>query len=475
MILSPAGLEYLPFQHTGIEWLIDHERGLLADQMGTGKTIQLCGLINAVDPETVLVICPASAKDHWKRELEKWVLLCPHVGVIYGAERPKAKYVVVNYDVLHLHTRALRSRYWDLVIVDEGHYVKDITSRRTKQVVGSRTIPPVNGKRVVVLTGTPIINRPVELYPVLRYLDGPSWPSYHDYGEQYCGGRGGVIIHHFGTPALWDQWRRWCWEHSLPDSVVVQDGNQWDRFAVNHNTNEVKLTRLDDYQGATNLEELRERLKPIMLRRTKREVFPDLPPKQRRVFSINPHTGAWYPASERNGNFNAALLQLERGGFSDGELATVRREVAEQNLATKIRYLEVAIAQDDKVVVFVHHKESVTALRQHFSGKCCVVCGATPNKKRQGIVDRFQTDPDMQLFVGTKAAAEIYTLAAARRVVIAEPFWVPGIVEQMEDRLHRYPQTKEVLVDHLAEEETLDVAMAHAMVHKQNTIDRVFN
>jgi len=475
MIYAPAGLEYMDFQKAGILWLVNHERGILADQMGTGKTIQAAGLINAVDPETVLVICPASAKDHWKRELEKWVLLCPSIGVIYGAERPKGKYIIVNYDVLHLHTRALRSRFWDLVIIDEGHYIKDITSRRTKQVVGSRTLPPVRGKRVIVLTGTPVVNRPIELYPVLRYLDGPSWPSYDEYGDRYCGGRGGVIVHHFGTATLYEQWRRWCWNKSLPDSNVVQDGKQWDAFAREYSTDGVSLDRLDDYQGASNLSELRERLTSIMLRRTKREVFPNLPAKQRRVFSVNPRAGTWARCSWDR-SFQAALLMLERGSaFAEGELATVRREVAEQNLPTKIRYLEMCIEAEGKVVVFVHHKESVAELQRHFGRRACTVCGSTPNQKRQGIVDRFQQDERKQLFIGTKAAAEIYTLTAARRVVIAEPFWVPGIVEQMEDRLHRYPQTKEVLVDHLAEEGTLDVAMAHAVVHKQNTIDQLLN
>lgn len=474
MIIAPDGLEYMPFQEAGIEWLIEHPRALLADQMGTGKTIQLCGVANALDPETVLVICPASAKDHWKRELEKWLLLCPSLGVIYGAERPKAKIIIINYDILHLHARALRSRYWDMIIIDEGHYVKDITSRRTKQVFGSRTLPPLRGKHITVLGGTPIVNRPIEMYPVLRYLDGPNWPSYDDYGEQFCGGRGGVVIHHFGSTELWTEWRKYCWNNEIPDSPVVQDGNNWGFFAKMHDTTKVKLTRLADYQGATNLGDLRERLLSIMLRRTKREVFPDLPDKVRRVISVDSYYGNW-KEEQTDDSFESQLLELERGQLSEDQLATMRRETAERNLPVKIHYLDEAIEQDGKVVVFVHHKESVSTLRAHFKGRCCVVCGATPNKQRQGIVDRFQEDPKMKLFIGTKAAAEIYTLAAARRVVIAEPFWVPGLVEQMEDRLHRYPQTREVLVDHLAEEGTLDVPMAHAMVHKQNVIDRILN
>lgn len=475
MILAPAGLEYLPFQQEGVDWLISHPRALLADEMGTGKTIQVCGLINATDPETVLVVCPASAKDHWKRELEKWVLLCPRIGVLYGHKLTKGKFIIVNYDILHLHQKALRSRHWDLVVIDEGHYVKDITSRRTKQTLGSSTLAPIRSNRAVVLTGTPIVNRPIEIYPVLRYLDGPNWSDYHAFGNQYCGGPGGVIIHHFGSVELYDAWKRWCWAKGLPDSNVVQDARQWREFKRSHYTRDVRLTLLDDYQGATNLPELRERLKSIMLRRTKAEVFPDLPPKQRRVICMDSRLRRWQE-QPLNMEFASALLSLERGTiYEEEELATLRRETAERNLPVKLDYLESVLREEDKVVIFVHHKESVKMLERRFGGMSCTVCGSTPQRQRQQIVDDFQSDPSIRLFIGTKAAAEIYTLAAARRVLIAEPFWVPGTVRQMEDRLHRYPQREEVLVDYLAEEGTLDVVMAHAIVAKQNVIDRLLN
>lgn len=474
MIIAPGDLRYMPFQEEGIEWLIDHPRALLADQMGTGKTIQVAGLINAVDPATVLVICPASAKDHWKRELEKWLLLCPSLGIIYGGDRPKAKIIIVNYDLLHRHTKALRSRYWDLIVIDEGHYVKEIKSRRTKQVVGSRTTPPLRGRRVVVLTGTPVINRPIELYPILRYLDGPAWPSYDEYGERYCGGRGGVIISHFGSTRLWQKWNTWCDYHGLKRGPVIDDGSDWDRFSEHYNTSKVKLTRLGDYVGASNLPELRDRLTSIMLRRTKQEVFPDLAPKVRRVWEVDPDTGRWHLSPHEG--FRTNMLQLERAEYLDGdELSTMRRETAERNLGVKHKFMLDALKESGKIVVFVHHKESVATLRQLFGSMAVTICGATPNKQRQKIVDQFQSDPSKRVFIGTKAAAEIYTLTAASRVIIAEPFWVPGVVEQMEDRLHRYSQTKEVIVDHLAQANSLDVVMAHTIVAKQQIIDQLMN
>lgn len=471
MYFAPDGLNYMPFQETGIEWLLEHERALLADEMGTGKTIQCCGLINETDPKTVLVVCPASAKDHWKRELEKWVMLCPSVGVLYGKYRTKGRFIIVNYDILKFHNKALRSRYWDLVIIDEGHYLKDIGSARTRQVYGSSQMLPIRGKRVVVLTGTPVINRPIELYATLRYLDGKSWPSYDEFGERYCGGRGGVIIHDFGSTEMWERWNVYADHMGLRRGPVIEDGRDWDRFSQKYNTRAVKLTRVADYQGHCNLGELSDRLKSIMLRRTKREVFPDLPPKRRRVQVLRGKT--WNEATEES--FAGQVYGLERGEMSDEHVSIVRRENAEEQIARKIQFLENAIDLDDKVVCFVHHKESVKALQHHFGNRQVTVCGSTPNKQRQWLVDRFNQVAHKNLFIGTKAAAEIYTLTAARRVVIGELFWTPGVVTQMEDRVHRYPQTEEVLVDHLAEDGTLDVAMACTCVNKQYVVDELFN
>jgi SWI/SNF-related matrix-associated actin-dependent regulator 1 of chromatin subfamily A len=212
----------LPYQETGVAFLESHPATLLADEMGLGKTLQTIGLINALPSiRSVLIICPASVKAVWKTELGRWLKRELSVCTIDSTGWTSADITVINYDRLHQHETALVRCAWDLIVADECHYLKSAHTRRT--TIATRLKAP----RRLALSGTPLLNRPRELLPVLTWLDPVIWPrrKWHDFGLRYCG-------------ALWN-------------------GFGW------------------EYSGATNCSELATTLRrTVMLRRTKAEVLP---------------------------------------------------------------------------------------------------------------------------------------------------------------------------------------------------------
>lgn len=474
-IPAPAGREYLPFQRAGIALAAGRPATLLADEMGLGKTIQALGVIN-LDPDCrrVLVVCPATLKLNWAREAARW-LVRRHRVLVAGAQDwppvtaawpPEDTVVIVNYDVLHRHATALRAIPWDCLIVDEAHFVKNPEARRSEQLYGTsdrkrkrltregrpgNVVAPIPARRRLYLTGTPIVNRPIELWPLLHSLDPTTWRSFWSYAKRYAGAYQGA----FG----------------------------W------------------DFRGADHLDELQERLRrTLMVRRLKVDVLRELPPKRRQVIEVAPNgTAGRVVAAEQAASARiearleglraqaeiakadddpgayeravAALREGERVAFV--ELSRLRHETARAKVPFVIEHLEAALGEGEhKVVCFAHHHDVVAAFAEAFGTRAVVLTGETPQAARQGAVDRFQTDPACVLFVGSLTAAGVgLTLTAASHVVFAELDWVPGNLTQAEDRCHRIGQAESVLVQHLVLDGSLDARMAQVLVDKQRVLE----
>jgi len=486
MIPVPAGLKYRSFQEDGVRFLIDHPRAWLGDDMGLGKTIQICGMINAVPQiNRTLVVCPSSVKLNWKKELEKWVSFCPQVGVAYGNHFPDTNIVIVNYDIMSRHYEATRRFTWDLMVADEAHYCKNIGAKRTQMVVGSNEFVPIPAHRAVAMTGTPIVNRPIELYPMLRYLAPHQFPDYHAFGNYFCGGLGEIIFQNFGSTANYQAFRIFCYKKGIKAKPRIS-AQHWDELrAFLPNPNVLQYRILDEYTGASNLDHLNALLKStVMLRRLKRDVLKELPPKQRQIIEIKPDASVMRLIEMENKivaergmdeAFARSVYQdINEGNFAPefGELSTVRRTLAEYKVKYLIQHLR---SLPDKVVCFVHHKGTVDAIRAEFGDSCVVVDGRTTSNKKEEAKEAFQTDEDIRLFVGTTAAAEGITLTASSHVVMGEPQWVPGIVSQMEDRCHRIGQEGSVLVQHVVLSGSLDVRMLRTVIQKQEVIEQAVN
>jgi SWI/SNF-related matrix-associated actin-dependent regulator 1 of chromatin subfamily A len=466
---KPDGLDYLPFQKAGIMFALDHPNVLIADDMGLGKTVQAIGIYNA-DPSirNVLIACPASLTLNWKREFEKWGLRKPVVRIANSSDFPRsANIIVFNYDIAHKVRPKIDEWEWDLFIADECHMLKNGKALRTLSVLGGRKVETIKdpltqqekkvtlftsirAKRRAFLTGTPILNRPVELWTLIHTLDpqglGKNWVSFV---ERYCDGH--------KTKYGWDG------------------------------------------SGASHLEELQERLRSsFMVRRLKEDVLTELPGKRRVVLEIPAYGNVARIVEEEKRRANSLNDKIEQitaqaimadaeknevafrhavrllrsaEALAFDEMSRVRHDTAIAKIPHMIEHLDDSLETSPKIIVFAHHLDVIEALADHYGDQCVTLTGQHSPAQRQAAVDRFQQDPNCRVFIGNIIAAGVgWTLTASSHVVFCELDWRPGIVSQAEDRANRIGQKNMVLVQHLVFEGSIDAAMATKIISKQEII-----
>lgn len=458
-IPAPEGLAYLPYQKAGIAYMAGRTDSLLGDDMGLGKTVQILGLVNA-DPSIrkVLIVCPAYLKLNWQREAERWLVRPMTIGIATTAKGvPDTDVVICNYDILSkpVIAQALRTVTWDVIGYDEAQYLKSEKAARTKWALGYKDkktkeeIAAVPARRRVFASGTPLLNRPVELWPILRVTGLAT--SYYQFTQRYCDGH--------------------------------NDGFGW-------------ITT-----GASNLGELQELLRSrLMIRRLKADVLAELPPKRRQVVELEPETpeqravvreetkafaalGEGIKELERR----AAIARRKKDKDPDGYKAAVRAlaagrmaaftEISELRHRTALAKVPTVVAHVQEVmeggapavIVFAHHRDVADAIAAAFPGSVKVYGGMT-DRERQDSVDAFQRGT-AKVFVGTiKGAGTGLTLTAAPHVVFAEQDWTPGAMSQAEDRAHRIGQELPVLVQHLVLSGSIDCEMARRLVEKDEVL-----
>lgn len=428
--LAPDGLTFFDYQVAGIQFMARHKKCLMADEPGTGKTPMTAGLINAVRPERVLILCPASLQINWRQEMGRWLFWHP------------TSLEIVSYDSAWRKDNAnrLTSANYDLVVMDEAHYCKNADSKRSKlaQVIASRA------HRVALLTGTPMDNRPKDLYVLLRMLLPQMFHDYVEFGQRYCGGFLQELRLRSGVKRVWN------------------------------------------FDGSSNEAELQDILRStVMIRRLKKDVLPQLPNKTRqciivpadKVKSVKEEAKKWKAVCDEIG-YDTAVKQLEDGaGFAFEEMAKVRQEVALAKVPFVVEHIE-NIAASQKVIVFAHHKSVVEALMTELSelNPVKVVGGMTPKEKDKSV-KAFQTDDSVRVFVGNITAAGVgLTLTASSTVVFAELPFRPSDATQGEDRACRIGATSDkVLVQHILLDGSLDVHLAQMLIKKQTVCDKVLD
>ena len=440
----PDGLSYLGYQKAGIAFALAHPGTIIADEMGLGKTVQAIGVINASpDVRRVLIVCPASLKLNWRNECKKW-LTRPELSVqLWSRDFTKPGEIsdlvcIINYDMLKkLPTDAT----WDLLILDEAHYVKNPKSQRTKLVGALKK----RCARVIALTGTPILNKPIELWPILQIVASEAWdPAGFMKGRSVGAGEGAGFFRFA---------KRYCAAHE----VWFGHTKHW------------------DFTGASNLDELQEKLRSTcMVRRLKQDVLKELPAKRRQTIELE------IDADEE--------LDAERTswGDSDFEPAKARQRIQFTEISSARAALAVkkapAVAEhvidaleggSEKIVLFAHHREVITALEAALVAyNPLVITGETPTEARQLYVERFQSNGTHRVIIGSIGAMGVgLTLTAASHVIFAELDWTPANVTQAEDRCHRIGQTESVLVQHLVVKGSLDARMVELLIQKQEIAD----
>jgi len=430
-------MELYKYQKDGVDFLISRKHTLLADDMGLGKTVQaikasLILIASGKVKNKILVICPASVKLNWRKEWLKWSGVESDI-IKKRSDVLQLKEVVtiINYEMLIKDEviKALKQRSYGICIVDEAHYLKSKGSKRTRAVLGRNGIIK-HCTYKMLLTGTPVLNRPVELFPILKTLFSEQIKDYPDYISfiyQYCG----AYQTHFGI----------------------------------------------DCKGASHIKELKAKLQNIMLRRTKDEVNLELPNKV--VTHIPLQASSKVLALEKDlGSTKDQIIKYIVGNENAvlGEMATVRRKLSEFKTKQVVTYIKDLLEDVDKLVVFTYHRNMLSKIAEVFKnvGVSIVQGGMSADAKQQNI-DDFQGEN--RVFLGQINSAGVGIDGLQRvcnQVLFAEYSWTPADLWQAEDRLCRIGQESDtVFIQYLYYANTLEETILNTLNKKRKIIGKI--
>ena len=420
----------LEHQKEAVQKLVENKKFILADDMGLGKTTSTIIAALESGSKKVLIICPATLKINWKREIENY-----SDKSIYIAESKnfstEADFVIINYDIIkNFHdpkkkddSQVLAANF-DLVIVDEAHYIKNATAQRTKLIndIVKKT------ERLWLLTGTPMTSRPIDYFNLLSLIDSPVAKNWMAYAIRYCSG----YQFNVGGRKVWN------------------------------------------VTGASNLEELRDRTVGLTLRRLKENVL-DLPDKiitpvylRLKSKSYENVMGEYYDWYDKNPEESKSLTVQ----FS--KLTKVRQIIADEKIAQTIELAENILEQDKKVIIFCNFTDSLNKITEHFGKSAVKLDGSMSKPERQNSVDQFQDNPKVKVFVGNiKAAGVGITLTAAEAVIMNDLSFLPSDHAQAEDRAYRYGQKNNVLVYYPIFENTIEGIIYDILNNKKQVIATV--
>ena len=420
-----------PHQVAGVEFLARRGRAILGDDMGLGKTRQAIIALRESAPQGVfLVICPASLKLNWAREIR---VVDPQARIevlgVGGQQHPQPQWVIVNYDLLSKHGERLRAVPWTGVALDEAHFIKNASQRSSQALkllgVSDDKRARVSGPRLVfLLTGTPMPNRPRDLFNLLRAVGHPAARSFISFARQYCG--------------------------------AYRNDYGW-------------VT-----DGASNLAELNLLLKEVMLRRKKDDVL-DLPPKIRSWVPVQISGEAAWKANE---TFLDWFVSADASRPNDKEflarITKLRVALHKAKHAACAERIKDVVASGQKVIVFTSYTDGITRHRKALGNRAVSITGADNATQRMAAMDAFQNDPSVAVMLCNLIAGGVgLNLTAATHVIFQDLDWVPANHLQAEDRCYRIGQHRQVTVEYLLASGTLDGYIARLLEAKLRLVQAV--
>lgn len=422
----------MPFQRDGVNFAVSKQgRLLLADDMGLGKTVQaICIAAYYRDEWPLLVVAPSSVRFTWAEAFRRWLpsLSPDSINVVVKAkDNLRAGLVnIISYDLLsRMEKQQQPGNPFKVLIMDESHFLKNIKTARCKAA-----LPLLKAaKRVILLSGTPAMSRPAELYTQILAVRPTLFPRFHDFGIRYCDAKQMM----------------WGW----------------------------------DYSGSSNLGELKLVLEEcLMLRRLKSDVLSQLPAKQRKVVTIT-IDGI---STRTKAALSAAAKELAKGHRNKIEekeaLLVFYNYTAEAKLQAIMEYItDMLECGREKFLVFAHHKLVLDHISSELGKKNISyirIDGATPSAERQQLCEKFQYSTKAHVAVLSITAANMgLTLHSADLVIFAELFWNPGVLIQAEDRVHRIGQTCNVNIHYLVAKGTADDHLWPMIQAKMNVLEQV--
>ncbi len=415
------------FQQEGLNFLESRNgNALLADEMGLGKTIQALAYL-AYHPELrpAIVITPASVKYNWSREVEE--CMSEDVTVVSGSPKKGATYylhgiVVINYDILDKWKKVLKKP--KVVIFDECHYIKNSKSGRT---VASKFIAKKSAHKIL-LSGTPIINRPIEFYEALKIIDKKLFPSYWEFSQRFCS--------------------------------IKFNGFGWDRGG------EANMNKFHKILTST-----------VMLRRLKKDVLKELPEKVRSVIPVEITNKTEYLKAQKD----IKHWLLDNGMSVDNTQATNKIEKLKQiSLKGKMKqcfqWIDDFLFTGEKLVVFCIHHKTVDMLKEKYKKQCVVIDGRTAVKKRVPLIKKFATKDKIRLIVANLEAGGTGLdgmQGLCSNTVHIELDWVPH--DQAEDRVHRMGQKDSVTAWYLIANNTIENDIIKLQDRKRKVMSQILD
>lgn len=407
-------------------------RALLADEMGLGKTLQaLYWSFKTKKARPIVIVCPATLKLNWELEASKHLRMMSEV--LYGQTPLKRIPIthhpifIINYEILQYWITFFEKLKPVAVIFDEAHFLKNRTTKRFK---ASRKLTKIKTvKHVIGISGTPMTNRPAELWSILHLIRPDLFKGFFSYGMKYC------------KP----QKKPWGWE----------------------------------FKGATNLDELHQILTDeLMIRRKKADVMSELPDKTRHIIPVAlPNHKEYTEASE---DFITWLGKKDFSKVKKAQKAEVltrlgylRRLAAELKMEHSFNWIDSFLEESDgKLVVFLSHKAIMKALLERYRKESVFVDGSVTGIDRQRAIKKFQNTKSCRIFFGNiKAAGTGITLTASSNLLFVEYPWHPADLTQAEDRIHRIGQKNAATIHYLVAKNTIEESLIRLLQEKQKIFD----
>ena len=407
-------MKLLPHQELAVDFLLTRKRCILADQPRLGKTFPT--VVASAQHLPVLVVCPAIVKTVWQTAFKKCAGLDSTVitGRAGAMKLPKSDVVIINYDLIQYVPVEEFERFKTLVL-DESHRIKNPEAKRTKAALWAMEKIP----RVYALSGTPIPNRPIELWPLLKGL-GIYRGGYYDFAARYA--------------------KMWKAPWGL------------------------------DVSGASNLPELKALMKPNVLRRKKEDVFKDYKQPQVSLITFD------LPVDRREKNFDAdALVENPNAIMAIEGLSEIMLEAGLQKVKPAAEFIEDKLAEGEPLIVFVHHKEVARLLAEELKKyKPRTITGETSDKNRTLAISAFQ-EGETNLIIGNIAAmSEGIDLSRADTVIFVEATWQTSALEQATSRMENVVKSGFTpLVYLLTIKASLDHNVLGKVLRKLSIIDQI--
>jgi SWI/SNF-related matrix-associated actin-dependent regulator of chromatin subfamily A-like protein 1 len=415
-----------PFQKTGVKFLMEEPHRLLADEMGLGKTIQALSAAAELGCCSILIICPAIIKETWAHHVNQWTTFGPESIQIINTKSciiSKKPVIILNYELLYTKEgknailAGLFKRRFDLCIIDECHRLKNTSAKISRILLsktGNRAPLASIAYRKFLLTGTPMPNRPIELFPILKTLSPSTiepYLTYEAFGNRFCDPK--------------------------PNDYGI------------------------NYDGASNVEELKERLSKFMLRREMKDVYQQLPDKV-----ISPiYCKIDLDISEK-----------------DTPLATLRKALGDAKIPFVVEYIKDRMEiETGKCVVFAYSRSVIEGIANHdklAKYNPVFIYGSLSYEDKAFALKAFKTEPTCRIIVLQYNAAGTGTDGLQQHsncMVMAEPDWSAGTFDQAIGRLHRIGQNELVRVYPIIARETLDESIFGVYNKKSKVIDKVLS